>query len=149
MLVVEITSPKSHFADLKQKSEFYRNLGIGAYLAIDAITPGSKLRRRIELHLWRLVDGEPQEILPDEDDGFALLEMGVRVFAEGQRIRFFSLATGAELKDSSELLAALEAERPEREAERQARLAEQKARLQAEAELDRLRAELRNLQGKE
>jgi Uma2 family endonuclease len=149
LLLMEVTSPKSRVADMEHKSAFYMNLGVPAYLAIDAITSTGRLRRRIELHLWRRVDGEMQAITPDEDDGFSLPEMGVRVLADGQCIRFIDLATGERLLDSSELAASLVAERQQRSAEHQARIAEHQARQRAEAELARLQAELRKLRGEE
>lgn len=149
LLLVEVTSPKSRLANLEHKATFYLNLGVPAYLAIDAVNSTGRLRRRIELHLWRRVDDEMQEMTPDEDDGFTLPEMGVRVLADGQRIRFVDLTTGDELLDSGELVAALEAERQQKLAEQQARLAERDARLRAEAELARLQAELRKLRGEE
>jgi Uma2 family endonuclease len=147
LLVVEVTSPKSHLADLRQKCNFYLGLGIPAYLAIDAITSTGRLRRRIELRLWRWQGGEIQEQPLDENDGYALPELGLQIMAEGQRLRFSELATGTELLDSGELTTALEAERRNRLAEHQARLAEREARLRAEAEVARLQAELRRLQG--
>jgi Uma2 family endonuclease len=139
LLLVEVTSPKSRLADLKRKSEFYLKLGVPTYLAIDAITSTGKLRRRIELHLWRRVDGEAQEMQPDEDDGFVLPAMGLRILTEGQRIRFMDLATG----DREARLVEHEA----RLVEREARLAEREARLRAEAELAQLQAEMRKLRG--
>jgi Uma2 family endonuclease len=149
LLVAEVTSPKSHLADLRQKCSFYLGLGIPTYLAIDAITSTGRLRRRIELRLWRWQAGEIQEQPLDENDGYVLPELGLHVMADGQRLRFTELTTGAELLDSGELSSALEAERRERLAERQARLAERDARLRAEAELARLQAELRRLRGEE
>lgn len=148
-LLMEVTSPKSRLADLEHKSAFYMKLGVPAYLAFDAITTTGRLRQRIELHLWRWTDGAMQAITPDEDDGFSLPEMGVRVLADGQRIRFVDLSTGERLLDSEELAASLSAERQQRLAEQQARLAEQQARQRAEAELARLQAELRKLRGEE
>jgi Uma2 family endonuclease len=134
-LVVEVTSPKSHLADLEDKVGFYLDLGIPAYLVIDAITPNHRLRRQIQLHLWRLNNGRHQAIVADNDGGFTLPEMGVRLLAEGQRLRFSDLASGEVALDMGELLAALEMER--------------QARLHAEAEAAHLRAELKKLRGEQ
>lgn len=147
--VVEVTSPSSHVTDLEDKVPFYLGLGIASYLVIDAITPSNRLRRRINLQLWRNSNGQPQRIEPDEDDGFALPEVGLRIFTEGQEIFFVDLVTGETLLDSSQLQNALASERRERLAEREARLAEQAARRKAEAELAQLREELRKLRGEE
>lgn len=154
--VVEVTSPSSHARDLAEKAPFYLGLGIASYLVIDAITPSNRLRRRINLQLWRNVNGQFQTVDPDEDDGFALPELGLRIFAEGQEIYFVDLTTGETLLDNGQLQNALTAERRERLVEREARLSEQTARMaeqaarrQAEAELTRLREELRKLRGEE
>lgn len=156
LLVMEVTSPKSHRADLEEKSHFYLHLGISSYLAIDAITSTGRLRRTIGLRLWQRSGGIPQEVPADEEGGFALPALGVRIVADGQRIRFLDLGSGEALLDSGEMLAALEAERRARLAEREARLiertarfAERAARLRAERELARLQAELRKLRGEE
>lgn len=149
LCVVEVASPKSQRRDFEEKMQFYMGLGIPAYLAINAINSAGRLRRRFELRLWRLIDGQPQEMELGEDDDFVLPEMGLQIMTEGQRIRFRDLATGTELLDSGELRTALEAEQRAREAEREARLAERQARLRAEAEIARLQAELRKLRGEE
>ncbi|MCE7986219.1 MAG: Uma2 family endonuclease [Caldilinea sp. CFX5] len=101
--VVEVTSPKSRLNDLERKAGFYLNLGIPAYLAIDAITANKQVRKQIILRLWRLVDGEGQEVKADAQGGFTLPEMGMRIYAEGQRLRFVDLATGKVTLDSGEL----------------------------------------------
>ena len=141
--------PPRFVTDLEDKVPFYLGLGIASYLVIDAITPSNRLRRRINLQLWRNSNGQPQRIEPDEDDGFALPEVGLRIFTEGQEIFFVDLVTGETLLDSSQLQNALASERRERLAEREARLAEQAARRKAEAELAQLREELRKLRGEE
>jgi len=135
LTVVAVTSPHSHMADLEQKNEFFMQLGIPTYLVIDAITPRGQLRPHIQLHLWRLLDGQMHAVEPDADGTLLLPEMGFRVSAHGQQIQFVDAATGAVARSSSELRAALEQERQER-------LREQRARRQAEAEIERLRQEL-------
>jgi Uma2 family endonuclease len=147
LCVIEVTSPGSHLADLQNKVPFYLGLGIATYLAIDAVTSSGRLRDPIELHLWRLISGRPQAMQPDPAGELMLPEMGFRVSARGQRLRFVDARTGEVAQDSGELLAALETERQTRMAERQARMAERQARLKAEAEAARLRAELRKLRG--
>lgn len=126
LLVVEVTSPKSHLADLQHKVRLYTRLAIPAYLVIDAISPRHKRRQEVRLFLWRMEDGELETVYPDELEGFAVPEMGVHLRAEGQKLLFTELETGRVLGD-------METERKGREAERQ-------ARLEAEAEVARLRA---------
>ncbi|MFN8490750.1 MAG: Uma2 family endonuclease [Caldilineaceae bacterium] len=161
LFVAEVTSPDSHLADLEDKAPFYLDLGISTYLVIDAITPSNQMRKQIELHLWRLVDGAPQTVAPDTEGGFALPELGFRVLAEGQRLQFIDLVTDEVALDTSELSAALAAERRARLVEQRARLVEQsarlnaeraqqaerEARLKAEAEIARLLAEVKKLRG--
>lgn len=154
LFVAEVTSPNSHLTDLTDKVAFYLGLGISTYLVIDAITPSNQMRKQIALHLWRLVDGVPQVMLPDAEGGFALPELGFRILAEGQRLQFVDLVTSEVALDSSELIAALTVERRARLTEQRARLTaqrtqqvEREARLKAEAEVARLLAELKKLRG--
>jgi Uma2 family endonuclease len=98
-MVVEVTSPDSRRQDLDDKVTLYANLGIEAYLVIDAIMPNGDVRDQIDLYLWRLVNGQYQAISPTNGGTFALLELGLEIWAEGQRICFADLATGALLRD--------------------------------------------------
>lgn len=140
LLLVEVTSPQSHLADLQHKVRLYTHIGVPAYLAIDAISPRNKRRQEIRLFLWRREEGELETEYPDDLEGFALPEMGVHLRAEGQKLLFTELETGQVLGDMEvERKARLRAEQAE-EAERQAKEAERQARLQAEAEVARLRA---------
>lgn len=154
LCVVEVTSPSSHLSDLEKKVDFYLNLGIPTYLAIDAITPHSQPRSQIELHVWRSVGGQAREMRPDAQGGLALPEMGLKILAHGQQISFVDLLTGEYLFDTTQLLTVLRMERQAHlsdylalQKERQARLDERQARLKAEAQakseaLARFKAEL-------
>ncbi len=102
LLVVEVTSPDSHVKDLETNVGFYQNLGIPAYLVIDAITSDSQPRYPIELHLWRRDAGRLRRVSPDEDDGFSLPEIGLQVWVGGGQLRFSDLNTGQELLDAGE-----------------------------------------------
>ncbi len=119
LLAVEVTSPKSHLADLQHKVRLYTHIGVPTYLVIDAISPRHKRRQEVRLFLWRMEEGELETVYPDDLEGFALPEMGVHLRAEGQKLLFTELETGQVLGD-------MEAER--------------NARLQAEAEITRLKA---------
>lgn len=138
LLVVEVTSPKSHLGDLKAKVSFYQRLGVAAYLVIDAIAPNAQPRAQIELHLWRGVAGRLRRVSPDEDDGFSLPEIGLRIAAAEQKVRFIDLDTGEELLDAGEALAA------RKEAEVRIR-EERAARASAEARVQALEKRLRDL----
>ncbi len=114
--VMEITSPKSRLNDLKNKVLFYTGLGIPAYLVIDAVTPGAKLRERISLHLWRKIRGSMLQMQPDAEGYLSLPEMNIKVKAEGQRLGFADMATGEILHDAGELKMILLKERNRAEA---------------------------------
>jgi len=102
--LVEITSPKSHFKDLKANMPFYVSLGVETYLVIDAITPKKTLRDPIELHLWR----KGQEVPPDSAGYFLLPEMKIKIAIQQQRLIFADALTGKVLRDSGQLSEALE-----------------------------------------
>jgi Uma2 family endonuclease len=133
-LVVEITSPKSHASDLERKVGFYLGLGIPAYLVIDAITPGQRPRRQIELHLWRLAAGQVRKAPPDAEGGLVLPEMGLRILAQGQQLKLVDEVTGEVLRDMG--------------AERRARQAERRGRQEAEGRANEAEARLKELEAK-
>lgn len=112
--------------------ELYQQLGIKSYLVIDAITPGSKMRRQISLHYWQMENSILLPVTPDEDDGFALEAIKTHIAASGQALRFVDMTSG-ELRDSGQLREELNKE--------------QEARLRVQEELARLQAELKKLRG--
>ncbi|MEZ4865492.1 MAG: Uma2 family endonuclease [Caldilineaceae bacterium] len=156
-LVIEVTSPDSRPQDLEDKVNLYLGLGIEAYLVIDAITSNGNVREQIDLYLWRLVHGQPQAILPASDGSFPLPELGLDIWAEGQRICFADAATGALLRDMEQAERerdAAERGRDVAERERDAaergrdvaereRDTERQARLALEARLQALEAKLK------
>jgi len=133
--VMEVTSPKSHLNDLKNKVLFYTRLGIPAYLVIDAVTPRAKLREQIALHLWRKIRGRMQQMQPDAEGYLELPEINIKIKAEGQRLIFADSATGEILHDAGEMKMIMlkerqRAETAEKKADmelRRAQLAEKKA----------------------
>jgi Uma2 family endonuclease len=122
LCVIEVTSPKSHRADLEGKAFFYAGLGIPTYLVIDAITSRGKPRAQIRLSAWRTIAGRPRPMTPDEQGRLALPEMGLRIEAQGRQLAFVDEMSGKLLFDMERLLAALEQERAARQQERIARL---------------------------
>lgn len=139
-LVVEVTSPSSRLSDLHKKAHLYDKLGINCYLVIDAVTTRDTYRKQFHLYLWRREDGALEIVTPDEQDGFALPELGVHIVVQNQQVAFTDLVTGESIRDTTRWEADLSAER-------EALLAEREARLQAEAELARLRALLATQNG--
>jgi len=106
--LIETTSPKSHFKDLKANVPFYFGLGVETYLVIDAITPQKKLREPIELHLWRKPKGQSiQKMSADSDGYFELPEMKIKIAVQQQRLIFADALTGEVLHDNEQLIDAL------------------------------------------
>lgn len=156
LLVAEITSRKSRLYDLEDKVDFYLGfLGIPACLVIDIIAPRDRLREQIELHLWRLIAGQPREVPPGADGSLALPEMGLRIFAEGQQIKFVDEATGEVLREIEEERQVRQAAESRVDEERKARAAaesradeERKARAAAETRAKEAETRLRELEAK-
>ncbi|MEM7131863.1 MAG: Uma2 family endonuclease [Chloroflexota bacterium] len=160
-LIIELTSPDSISRDLNEKNRFYlEELGITTYLVIDAITPQGHHRSQIRLYLWRLEGGQMWKIDSDLDGGYLLPEIGIRLYAEGQQLRFIDVEASKNLLDSGELTLSLNQtqqalgatqqaldatqqtlqDKEEQLDETQSTLAaERQARVEAEAELARLR----------
>lgn len=138
--VVEITSPTSHQKDLSDNKALYMSLGVETYLVIDAITPEEQLRPQMELYVWRLVNGQVVEMVPDTEGCLVLPEMGLKIGASGQKLFFIDRVTGKILLNVTELKQALQSEvqRVQEEAQRadaEAKRAEMEAeRAKTEAE---------------
>ncbi len=120
--VFEITSPDSHFKDLKTNVGFYFGLGIETYMVIDAVTPQKKLREPIELHLWRKPKGQAiQKVTADSSGYFLLPEMNIKIAVQQQRLVFIDVLINEVLRDNGQLYDALE------DAEYNLNVAEQRA----------------------
>ncbi|MDM8522902.1 Uma2 family endonuclease [Desulfococcaceae bacterium HSG8] len=144
LAVVEVTSPKSHLKDLKQNVSFYAGLGVTAYLAVDAVTPRSRLRDQIGLYLWHDPGSGICLTRPDSKGCLVIPEMKVTVKARGQELIFADSVTGRRLHDAGQLrkMTAM-AQKQAKLAQQQAKLAQQQTELaQQMAARDRLRAEL-------
>lgn len=103
LCVVKVTSPGNRIKDLKNNVRFYSRLGISTYLAIDAITARGKLRKQIELHLWRKTKRQMRKLNPDSKGFLRLPELKVKVKAEGQHIVFADILTDEVLPDMGQL----------------------------------------------
>jgi len=120
--LIETTTPKSHFKDLRANVPFYFGLGVETYFVIDAITPQKKLWDPIELHLWQKPKGQPiQKIHADSAGYFELPEMKIKIAVQQQRLIFADALTGEVLRDTGQLIDALE------NAEHNVNVAEQRA----------------------
>ncbi|MDM8550695.1 Uma2 family endonuclease [Desulfobacterales bacterium HSG2] len=147
--VAEITSQKSRLKDLESNIPLYTGLGIPTYLAIDAITPGNRVREKFLLHLWQKKGNRDVRIPPDAEGLLTLPEMGVTVRAVGQRLVFTDAVTDEMLFDNTQSkLAArnerLRAENERKKAENERERAENE-RERAEKRAERLAEKLRDL----
>ncbi len=116
--VIETTSPKSHYKDLKENVAFYFSLGIETYFVIDAVTPQKKLRTPIELHLWR--KGKPPKKVKVDNTGYFLLpEMNVKIASQREGLIFVDAMTGNALRDNGQLNDALEESEQRADTEKQ------------------------------
>ncbi len=152
LAVFEVTSPKSHLKDLEENVPFYAGLGITSYLVVDAITPQSRLREQIGLHLWRNKKGLGLRMQPDTEGYFHIPEMNVSVKASGNSLIFKDSLTGEILHDTEQLRQLIEkgqqcAEQEKQRAEQEKQRAEQeKQRAEQEKQkTELLAAKLRSL----
>jgi len=120
-VVFEITSRSTRAEDLGSKKGLYEWLGVQEYFLFDPLD--EYLRPRLQG--FRLVNGLYQAI-PPENDELISLRLGLRLYGQGNKLRFRNPQTGEPLP------------LPDEEAE---------ARAAAEAEVARLRAELARLRG--
>ncbi len=84
-------------------------MGIKTYLVIDAITPRSKERPQIELHLWRNISGVVQTVAADAEGYLTLPEMQLKVRAIGRRLVFVDAVTDKVLLDNKDFAVELAA----------------------------------------
>ncbi len=115
--------------DLKNNVPFYFNLGIKTYLVVDAITPKSKWREQIQLHLWHKETGYSYQKMSADNEGYLLLpEIKIKIRAQQQRLIFVDAVTNKVLRDRKQFDYALTEAEQKAEAEAQrANTAEQRA----------------------
>jgi Uma2 family endonuclease len=120
-VVMEITSRSTRAEDLGSKKGLYEWLGVQEYFLFDPLD--EYLRPRLQG--FRLVDGLYQAI-PLENEELTSQRLGLRLYAQGDKLRFRDPQTAEPLPFPNE---------------------EAEARAAAEAEVARLRAELARLRG--
>ncbi len=137
LAVIEVTSPKSHRKDLGDNVSFYAGLGIQSYLVIDAITPQSRFREQIRLHMWRNKKGLSFQVQPDAEGYFHIPEMNVSVKASGKNLIFKDSLTDKILLGTKQLCQVVE------EGEQRAEQAEKQLALERQiSEQEKQKAEL-------
>jgi Uma2 family endonuclease len=133
-LIIELTSDSTRQEDLGKKKDLYERLGVEDYFLFDLL--GDFLNPNLQG--YRLVAGRYRPIEPDADGELPSRATGLKLKAEGDRLRVLDAATGEPLLWNHELGKAAEEARANA---RRAEQAEERARA-AEAELARLRSEL-------
>ena len=126
--VLEVASASTWRRDRDEKPSIYESLGVREYLLYDPV--GGRLKPRLQGHVLRggaYRSMEPER-LPNGERGLRSEVLGLCVYLRGpeEAIRWHDPATGRDLEDHEEVLA---------------------ARRAAEAELAALRAQLRRLGG--
>ena len=117
-LVVEVTSASSRKKDLEKK-EIYARLGIEEYFLFDPLD--EYLRPRLQGFRW--VRGAYRPIPADRDGSLLSKVTGLRLQAEGERLRLVDTASGKKLLWPHEEAAAREQEAAARKQEAVARQA--------------------------
>ena len=141
-VVIETTSKKTRRKDTVDKPALYAQLGVKEYFLFDPTQ--DYLEPSLQGH--RLAGEGYVQISPDPAGGLDSQELGLRLVAVENRLRFYRLDTGEILRTRTERAqqeaarAQQEANRAQQEAERADR--EAAARQAAEAEIARLRKEL-------
>jgi Uma2 family endonuclease len=129
-LVVEVTSASSRQKDLEKK-EIYARLGVEEYFLFDPLD--EYLRPRLQG--FRLVRGTYRPIPADRDGSLPSQVTGLRLRAEGERLRLIDLASGEKLLWTTEEAAAREREAVARQAAEARTVEEAAARRAAEARI--------------
>jgi Uma2 family endonuclease len=120
----EVASRKTWRVDLDDKRWLYGRIGVKEYFVFD---PEARYLDP-PLQGFRLVKGKSVPIKPNADGSLTSRELGLRLLADGERVRMFSVKSGLEILTRKD--------RAERERKRVDELA---------AELERLRKRLEDL----
>lgn len=120
----EIASRKTWRSDIGEKRELYARIRVQEYFVFD---PEAKYIDP-PLQGFRTVRGKSVPIIPEADGSLISKELGIRLVAEGERLRLFDLKTGERILSRGER-ADLEALRAEREKARADQLAKEVERL--------------------
>jgi hypothetical protein len=120
----EIASRKTWRSDTGEKRDLYARIRVQQYFVFD---PEAKYIDP-PLQGFRTVRGKSVPIAPEADGSLISKELGIRLVAEGERLRLFDLKTGERILSRAER-ADLEALRAEREKARADQLAKEVERL--------------------
>jgi Uma2 family endonuclease len=89
----EVVSRKTWRVDVGEKRWLYAEIGIKEYLLFD---PEARYLQP-PLQGFRLVKGKSVPIKPNADGSLTSKELGLRLLADGERVRLFDLKTGREV----------------------------------------------------
>ncbi len=133
--VIDITSMKNHMKDLESNALLYMELGVSAYIVIDAVTPEGLACKQTGLHMWRKIKGQISRIQKDAEGYLNVSEMSIRLKASGHRLITFESLAGEIIYDIRQLLQIVEeVEQRVEQAEKRAEQAEKRVE-QAEKQL--------------
>lgn len=122
-LIIEVTSPKTHFGDLGMKLDEYEEAGVPLYVIVDVVRRGKQSLPR--LFGYRLVDTSYQPLALDERGWLWLEPIGRWIGIVNDQIALYD-EHGTAMEDYDELVA---------------------SRAELEARLRAMEAELRQLRG--
>lgn len=89
-LILELTSESRREQDLGCKKDLYERLGVEEYFLFDSL--GKALEPRLQG--FQLLDGRYESIAPDEDGALQSQILGLKLAAEGERLRLKDIDTG-------------------------------------------------------
>jgi hypothetical protein len=122
--IIEVTSEETAREDLKQKKPTYQKIGVREYFLFDPLEDYLPH----QLMGFRLTAKKYQRIKPDADGSLFCKELGLRLFAEGTKLRLVDCMTGKRVPTWNELHEAAENAQQKIEADRR-RIAELEAEL--------------------
>jgi Uma2 family endonuclease len=129
----EISSVKTYKKDLTEKRDLYTRLGVKEYFLFD---PDNRYLKP-QLQGFRLENGVSVPIAPGPDGGLTSMELGLRLIAEGQILRFIDPKTGKRHLTREEQI---QQERRRRKEVKRRAEKERKRADELEAEVARLRS---------
>ncbi|MCP4111890.1 MAG: hypothetical protein GY749_41240 [Desulfobacteraceae bacterium] len=117
--VIDITSMRNHINDLENNAPLYMELGVSAYIVINAVTPEGLACEKTGMHMWRKTNEQISRIQTDAEDYLNVPEMSIRLRASGDRLISLETLESEILYDTGQLQQLLKEERLRAEQERQ------------------------------
>jgi len=93
--IMEVASPSSRETDVREKVDFYADLGVQRYVVLDVLDAEGYQREDHAIRVWE----RGVEQSPDRHGFFLLPEIFVKVKAHDTKLAFYDLDTGEMLAD--------------------------------------------------